>query len=97
MNIITDEIRETLVENADENYKQFHAKLIPNIPPERIIGVRTPAVKKLAKKYGKHPEIDTYLSDLPHKYYDENNLHGFIIAECKDYEQSVDYINAFLP
>lgn len=95
--MITDEIRKTLFENADESYKQFHSKLIPNIPPERIIGVRTPAVKKLAKTYGIRPDIDEFLSDLPHKYYDENNLHGFIIADCKDYDRTVKYLNAFLP
>lgn len=95
--MITDEIRKTLFENADESYKQFHSKLIPNIPPERIIGVRTPAVKKLAKTYGIRPDIDEFLSDLPHKYYDENNLHGFIIADIKDYEQTVKYLNTFLP
>lgn len=95
--MITDEIRAQLFENADKGYKQFHAKLIPNIPLEKIIGVRTPAVKKLAKKYSKAPDIDIFLQDLPHKYYDENNLHGFIIAECRDYEKAVGYINAFLP
>lgn len=95
--MITDEIRKTLFENADEAYKQFHSKLIPNIPPEKIIGVRTTAVKKLAKAYGNRSDIDEYLSDLPHKYYDENNLHGFIIADIKDYEQTVKYLNTFLP
>ncbi len=95
--MITDEIRNNLFENADEDYKRFQAKLIPNIPSERIIGVRTPVIKKLAKEYCKRADIDGFLSDLPHKYYDENNLHGFIIAECKDYEKSVEYINAFLP
>ncbi|MDE5994413.1 MAG: DNA alkylation repair protein [Oscillospiraceae bacterium] len=95
--MITDEIRERLFEKADADYKAFHAKLIPNIPPERIIGVRTPDVRKLAKAYLSHPEIDKFLCDLPHKYYNENNLHGFIIAECKDYERCIEYINEFLP
>lgn len=95
--MITEEIRKRLFENADEEYKNFHAKLIPNIPHEKIIGVRTPAVRKLAKEYCKSPDIDVFLRDLPHKYYDENNLHGFIIAECRDYEKCIGYINAFLP
>lgn len=95
--MITDEIRQQLFEKADADYKAFHAKLIPNIPPERIIGVRTPDVRKLAKAYLRHPEIDKFLCDLPHKYYDENNLHGFILAGCKDYERCIEYINEFLP
>lgn len=95
--MITNEIREQLFEKADADYKTFHAKLIPNIPPERIIGVRTPDVRKLAKAYLRHADIDQFLCDLPHKYYDENNLHGFMIAECKDYERCIEYINEFLP
>lgn len=95
--MITDEIRERLFENADTGYKDFHSRLIPNVPPENIIGVRTPAVRGLAKEYSQHPEIDLFLQALPHKFYDENNLHGFIIAECKDYERCIGYINAFLP
>lgn len=95
--MITDEIREQLFEKADADYKAFHAKLIPNIPPERIIGVRTPDVRKLAKAYLRHADIDQFLCDLPHKYYDENNLHGFMITECKDYERCIEYVNKFLP
>ncbi|MCH5190239.1 MAG: DNA alkylation repair protein [Oscillospiraceae bacterium] len=95
--MITDEIRKRLFDMADESYKQFHAKLIPNIPPEKIIGVRTPDVKKLAKEYSKHKDIDLFLHGLPHKYYDENNLHGFIVASCKDYGKTVEYLNEFLP
>lgn len=95
--MIADEIREKLFELGDGDYKEFHSKLIPNIPPEKIIGVRTPDARRLAKTYSRHPEIDTFLCDLPHKYYDENNVHGFIIAECKDYEKCIEYINEFLP
>lgn len=95
--MITDEIRERLFENADTGYRDFHSRLIPNVPPENIIGVRTPKVRKLAKEYSRHPEIDLFLQALPHKFYDENNIHGFIIAECKDYEKAIGYINAFLP
>lgn len=95
--MIPDEIRQKLFELGDGGYKQFHSKLIPNVPPENIIGVRTPDVKRLAKTYSRRPETDTFLHDLPHKYYDENNIHGFIIAECKDYERCIEYINEFLP
>ncbi len=95
--MITEEIRARLFENQDEKYKAFHSRLIPNVPPEKIIGVRTPIVRKLATQYSKHTEIGQFLNDLPHKYYDENNLHGFIIAEIRDYDSAVAHVNALLP
>ncbi len=95
--MITKEIRERLFQNADEEYKRFHSKLIPTIAPEKIIGVRTPALRKLASEYFYSAEISEFLSDLPHKYYDENNLHGFIIAKYNDYGYALKHINAFLP
>lgn len=95
--MITEEIRERLFENQDEKYKAFHARLIPNVPPEKIIGVRTPIVRKLAKEYSKHTEIGQFLNDLPHKYYDENNLHGFIIAEIRDYDSVIKHVSELLP
>ncbi len=95
--MITEEIRARLFENQDEKYKAFHSRLIPNVPPEKIIGVRTPIVRKLAKEYSKSTEIEQFLNDLPHKYYDENNLHGFIIADFKDYDSTIKHVNALLP
>ncbi len=95
--MITEEIRARLFENQDEKYKAFHSRLIPNVPPEKIIGVRTPIVRKLAKEYSKSTEIGQFLNDLPHKYYDENNLHGFIIADFKDYDSTIKHVNALLP
>lgn len=86
-----------LRENADPDYRLFQAKLMPGVDPERIIGVRTPVLRKLAKELAKQADIDVFLNDLPHKYYDENNLHGFIITECKDYEKTVKYVDAILP
>ena len=88
---------ERLRELADPEYRLFQAKLMPGTDIERILGVRTPDVRRLAKELAKDPGIDEYLADLPHRYYDENNLHGFIISECKDYEKSVAYVDALLP
>lgn len=95
--MITEEIRARLFENQDKKYKAFHARLIPNVPPEKIIGVRTPVVRKLAKEYSKNIEIEQFLNDLPHKYYDENNLHGFIIAGIKDYDSTIKHVGKLLP
>ena len=94
---MTEIIEKRLFENQDRNYRTFQAKLMPNVSIERIIGVRTPVLRSLAKEYAKCAEIDTFLSDLPHKYYDENNLHGFIVSECRDYEKTVRYVDAILP
>ena len=94
---ISVKIRESLFANQDLGYRDFHSKLMPTIEKERIIGVRTPQLRKLAKEYAKDAEIDDFLSSLPHQYYDENNLHGFVIAEMKDYDRSIAEIDRFLP
>ncbi|MBR4584042.1 MAG: DNA alkylation repair protein [Bacteroidales bacterium] len=70
---------------------------MPGIDIERIIGVRTPQLRATAKQYAKDAEIDDFLSNLPHQYYDENNMHGFIISEIKDYDRSIAEIDRLLP
>ncbi|MBO7482152.1 MAG: DNA alkylation repair protein [Bacteroidales bacterium] len=70
---------------------------MPGIDIERIIGVRTPQLRKLAKEFAKDAEIDDFLSNLPHQYYDENNMHGFIISEIKDYNRCIAEIDRLLP
>ncbi|MBQ3989406.1 MAG: DNA alkylation repair protein, partial [Bacteroidales bacterium] len=70
---------------------------MPGIDIERIIGIRTPQLRKLAKDFAKDAEIDDFLSSLPHQYYDENNLHGFIISEIKDYNRTIAEIDRILP
>lgn len=94
---MTDQIQARLMAEQDLGYRDFQAKLMPGIDPERIIGVRTPILRKMAKELAKLPDIDVYLADLPHRYYDENNLHGFIISACRDYEKAVAYVDALLP
>lgn len=91
------EIQKALFELQDEKYREFSRGLMPTVDPERVIGVRTPELRKLAKKLAKEPDIDTFLHDLPHQYYEENNLHGFIIEGMKDYETCVRAMDAFLP
>ena len=80
---ITDEIREALSAQKDIAYRDFQAKLIPTIDKETVIGVRTPALRKMAKQFAKREEIGEFLGVLPHMYFDENQLHAFIIAERK--------------
>lgn len=95
--VIQQETREKLFTLQDSAYRDFHAKLIPNIDPALIIGVRTPALRKFAKEYARTPEAAEYIKILPHKYYEENNLHGFLLELIKDYDTCVSEINAFLP
>lgn len=90
-------IQEALFEMQDIAYREFHSKLIPNIEPARIIGVRTPALRKYAKQLGKTAEAAAFLEELPHYYYEENNLHGFLLEQIKDYDECIAAWNRFLP
>lgn len=78
----------------DKEYKEFIQKLIPTVNAETIIGVRTADIRKLAKKMD---DKESFLRELPHKFYEENNLHAFIVAAIKDYKKCVEQINIFLP
>lgn len=90
-------IREELFELQDVSYGDFQAKLTPTIPRELFIGVRVPQARKLAKRLVKEPGIDEFLNELPHKYFDENMLHGLIISEFKDYDLCIASVDRFLP
>jgi 3-methyladenine DNA glycosylase AlkD len=96
MNCI-DAIQRRLFELQDLKYKEFQCKLMPTVNPETVIGVRTPDMRKLAKDYSKAPEAMEFLKILPHRYYEENNLHGFLIETIKDYDAAVAAVDAFLP
>ena len=91
------DIKEELFILKDVPYGDFQAKLVPNLPRELFIGVRVPEVRKLAKKLAREPEASEFLSDLPHKYYDENILHGILLSEMKDYDACIEAIDRFLP
>ena len=90
------DIKEELFKLKDEKYKEFQSKLFPTLDSNTIIGVRTTDLKKLSKKLIKEKDL-SFLNELPHKYFDENQLHAFIISEIKDYNECLKYINLFLP
>ncbi|MEE1012183.1 MAG: DNA alkylation repair protein [Acutalibacteraceae bacterium] len=90
-------IRKRLFELQDISYREFHSKLIPTVEKELVIGVRTPDLRKLAKEISKTEYSGKFLEILPHKYYEENNLHAFLIEEIKDYDACIAEINRFLP
>ena len=95
--MIIEEIRDELFRLSDEDYRAFQSKLIPTAPPETFIGVRTPALRKLAMQMAKRPDVDEFLGDLPHRYFDENQLHAFIISQIGDYDACVGAVERFLP
>ncbi len=90
-------VQERLFGLRDLSYKEFHSKLMPTVPAERVIGVRTPALRKFAKEFGKTKEAEEFLVHLPHQYYEENNLHGCLVAGMKDYGRCVEELDRFLP
>lgn len=93
----TETIRTRLFAMQDEDYRRFHAKLIPNVAPEAVIGVRTPALRKYAKELAGTPEAEAFLKELPHRYYEENNLHGFLIEKRRDFDGALAETERFLP
>ena len=92
-----DVIQEKLFALQDLNYRQFQAKLMPTVDPEQIIGVRMPALRKLAKELKGTAEAEAFLAALPHRYYDENNLHGLLLCARSSYEETVAGLEDFLP
>ena len=90
-------IQERLFELQDTEYAAFQQKLTPGVEGETFIGVRVPLVRKLAKELIKEDESEDFLKELPHKYYDENMLHGLLISEIKDYDKCMALTDAFLP
>ena len=81
----------------DITYREFHRKLIPTVVPGRIIGIRTPALRKFAKEFRGTPEAEKFLKVLPHRYYEENNLHAFLVESIADYSRAMAETERFLP
>ena len=94
---VTEEIRAELLAGADDTFRAFNAKLIPGVTGNEVIGVKTPALRVLAKRYAKHPAIGSFLNDLPHRYFEEKQIHAFLIAEIKDFDECLAAVEAFLP
>ena len=90
-------IYERLLEYRDEKYSEFQSKLVPNISPKTIIGVRTPDMRAVAKAVAGTDEASAFLKELPHKYYEENLVHFFIIAAIKNFDECVREVERFLP
>lgn len=90
-------VLEKLLAARDDQYRAFQAKLVPNIPAETILGVRTPQLQSIAKEVFESECRDEFLNRLPHDYYEENLLHFFVIAMIRDFDMCVQTVEAFLP
>lgn len=90
-------ITKELFNNSDEKYKNFQSSLIPTIPKDKIIGVRIPYLRSLAKRIKFTDDAESFLKVLPHRYYEEDHLHAFLIEQYKSFDQAVTYTDEFLP
>lgn len=95
--MITGEIRKELKKLQDKGYREMQVTIIPTVDADSIIGVRTPALRQLAKEFAKREDISEFLSDLPHKFFEENQLHAFILSGMKDAESCIRLVDDFLP
>ena len=91
------DIKSRLFALRDEKYRDFQTKLVPTVKPERMIGVRLPALRTLAKELSREPSTALYLARLPHEFYDEDMLHALILNEEKDFGLLMEKLRAFLP
>ena len=95
--MINEDILKKLYSLQDIKYRDFQGKLLPTVDPGTIIGVRTPDLRRLAKELAKEDDIGTFLDTLPHTWFDENQLHAFILSELKDYSRCIALVDRFLP
>ena len=86
-------VQKRLFELSDEKYRDFHRRLVPTAEKEYIIGVRMPQLRKLAKEVEPMP----FLGELPHRYYEENQLHAILLSSMKDYAECLRQVERFLP
>ncbi len=91
------EIQKKLYNMQDEKYRSFNSKLIPDVPIEKQIGVRIPDIRRLAKEIKNTKEADKFLKCLPHEYFEENNLHGYLLETTDDFDEAIILTEIFLP
>ena len=95
--MIVDEIRNELLSMQDIKYRDFQSKLIPSVDKEYFIGIKTPELRKYAKELLKRDELAEFFNDLPHKYFDENQVHAFAVSGIKDFDECMVETEKFLP
>jgi 3-methyladenine DNA glycosylase AlkD len=90
-------VRNWLEANADEGYQKFNSKLMPTVEKSAVFGVRTPLLRKFAKEFFIDPRSTEFLSEVPHKYFEENQLHAFLVEQIADFDRCVTAVEEFLP
>ena len=90
-------VRTELQALADQNYREFNSKLMPTVEKSTVFGVRTPVLRKFAKEFFKDPRSNEFLTALPHKYFEESQLHAFLVEQIKDFDRCILAVEAFLP
>ena len=91
------DIEKELFELQDIEYREFQCSLMPTVSKDKVIGVRIPYLRKMAKDLHKSPVAEDFMNKLPHKYYEEYNLHGFLIEKINDFDATVKRLDEFLP
>ncbi len=90
-------VQRHLLNLADENYREFNSKLMPTVEKSTVFGVRTPVLRKFAKNFFKDQKSNEFLCALPHEFFEENQLHAFLVEQVKDFDRCIDLVEAFLP
>lgn len=91
------DLQKRLFKMQDLKYRDFHSKLMPNVPYDAVIGVRVPKLRKFSKEFAKTEESRAFIKQLPHKYYEENNIHAFVLEQIRDYDTAIMETEKFLP
>ena len=91
------DLQKRLFKMQDLKYRDFHSKLMPNVPYDAVIGVRVPELRKFSKEFAKTEESRAFIKQLPHKYYEENNIHAFVLEQIRDYDTAIMETEKFLP
>ncbi len=92
-----EKLQEQLFAFADEKYRDFHSALMPTVEKSAVMGVRTPVLRKFANEFSKTGDAEQFLNDLPHKFYEENNLHAFLLEKIRNYDELIEKLDEFLP
>ncbi len=90
-------LQEELFKLQDTAYRDFHSGLMPGVDKETVIGIRMPVLRVFSKEFSKTEDAKLFINELPHKYYEENNLHMLLIGQLKDYDKCIEEIERFLP
>lgn len=91
------ELHQNLFSMQDIKYRDFHSKLMPTVDKSKVIGIRIPVLRKFASAFAKTSDAEVFLRILPHTYYEEDNLHAFLIEKTNDFDLAVKQLDAFLP